>query len=113
MSAGANWIAIGSIADIPQRGARCVATPQGRIGVFRTADDRVFALEDHCPHRGGPLSQGIVHGAAVTCPLHNWVISLETGKALGADEGAVRTVPVKVMEGRLFVALDALANQAA
>ena len=56
----------------------------------------IFAIEDHCPHKGGPLSQGIVHGAAVTCPLHNWVISLETGKALGADEGAVKTIPVKV-----------------
>ena len=61
--------------------------------MFRTADDRVFAIEDHCPHKGGPLSQGIVHGASVTCPLHNWVISLETGKALGADEGCVRTIP--------------------
>ena len=63
------------------------ATPQGKIAVFRTADDQVFALEDHCPHKGGPLSQGIVQATAVTCPLHNWVISLETGKALGADEG--------------------------
>lgn len=105
MSAG-NWIAIGTIDDIPRRGARCVATPRGRIGVFRTADDRVFAIEDHCPHKGGPLSQGIVHGASVTCPLHNWVISLETGLAQGADEGAVRTIPVKVEDGRILVALD-------
>ena len=81
-----------------------------RIGVvsFRTADDKIFALEDHCPHRGGPLSQGIVHGAAVTCPLHNWVISLETGKALGADEGAVRTIPVRNDGGALFIALESL-----
>ena len=81
--------------DIPRRGARCVATPEGKIAVFRTQDDQVFAIDDHCPHKGGPLSQGIVHGTAVTCPLHNWVISLETGKALGADEGAVRTIPVQ------------------
>ena len=108
-----NWIPVGSLSDIPQRGARCVTTPHGRIGIFRTADDRVFALEDHCPHRGGPLSQGIVHGVAVTCPLHNWVISLETGKALGADEGVVRTVPVKVEGERLFIALDALGAKAA
>jgi nitrite reductase (NADH) small subunit len=108
-----NWIPIGSIADIPLRGARCIATPYGKIGVFRTADDNIFALEDHCPHRGGPLSQGIVHGAAVTCPLHNWVISLETGKALGADEGAVRTIPVKVEGERLFVAIEALTKKAA
>ena len=81
-----NWIAIGTIDDIPLRGARCVKTPQGKIGVFRTAENEVFAIEDHCPHKGGPLTQGIVHGKAVTCPLHNWVISLETGRALGADE---------------------------
>lgn len=80
-------------------------TPQGKIGVFRTHDDRIYAIEDHCPHKGGPLSQGIVHGAAVTCPLHNWVISLETGKALGADEGAVRTIPVRVEDGRIAIAL--------
>ena len=108
-----NWIAIGSMADIPRRGARCVATPRGKIGVFRTADDRVFALDDHCPHKGGPLSQGIIHGAAVTCPLHNWVISLETGKALGADEGSVGTIPVRVEGERLFIALEALPSRAA
>ena len=101
-----NWIAIGDINDIPLRGARCVRTPTGKIAVFRTADDEVFAIEDHCPHKGGPLSQGIVHGTAVTCPLHNWVISLETGKALGADEGHVRTIPVKVEEGRIRLGLE-------
>jgi nitrite reductase (NADH) small subunit len=100
-----NWLDIGSIDDIPQRGARCVVTPQGRIGVFRTADDRIFAVEDHCPHKGGQLSQGIVHGAAVTCPLHNWVISLETGKAQGADEGAVATIAVRVEDRRIALAL--------
>jgi nitrite reductase (NADH) small subunit len=99
------WFDIGTIDDIPQRGARCVVTPQGKIGVFRTVDDRIFAIEDHCPHRGGPLSQGIVHGASVTCPLHNWVISLETGKALGADEGAVNTIPVRVEDGIISIAL--------
>ena len=99
------WHDIGSMDDIPRRGARCVLTPQGRIGVFRTADDRIFAIEDHCPHKGGPLSQGIVHGTAVTCPLHNWAISLETGKALGADEGEVRTIPVRVEGGRIALEL--------
>jgi len=107
------WAFIGSINDIPQRGARCVETPIGKIAVFRTAEDRVFAIEDHCPHKGGPLSQGIVHGAAVTCPLHNWVISLETGKALGADEGAVRTIPIRVDGDKLFIALVTEADRAA
>jgi nitrite reductase (NADH) small subunit len=99
------WFDIGAIEDIPPRGARCVNTPQGRIGVFRTHDDRIFAIEDHCPHSGGPLSQGIVHGAAVACPLHSWTISLETGMALGADEGSVKTVPVRVENGRIALAL--------
>jgi nitrite reductase (NADH) small subunit len=103
-----NWVEIGKLSDIPLRGARCVKTPQGKVAVFRTAENEVFAIEDHCPHRGGPLSQGIVHGKAVTCPLHNWVISLETGRALGADEGAVRTIPVRVEEESLFIALESL-----
>lgn len=100
-----NWIAIGDIDDIPLRGARCVRTPNGKIAVFRTAENEVFAIEDHCPHKGGPLSQGIVHGTAVTCPLHNWVISLETGKAQGADEGAVATIAVRVEDRRIALAL--------
>jgi len=108
-----NWTEIGSITDIPRRGARCVNTPLGKIGVFRTAEDQVFAIEDHCPHKGGPLTQGIVHGASVTCPLHNWVISLETGLAQGADEGAVRTIPVKIDGDKLFISLDVLAAKAA
>ncbi|WP_119259204.1 nitrite reductase small subunit NirD [Shinella zoogloeoides] len=103
-----NWYAIGNIADIPLRGARCVKTPQGKIAVVRTAENEVFAIEDHCPHKGGPLSQGIVHAKAVTCPLHNWVISLETGKALGADEGAVKTIALKNDGGELFIALESL-----
>ncbi len=97
------WIAIGQISDIPRRGARCINTPHGKVAVFRTGDDRIFAIDDHCPHKGGPLSQGIVHGASVTCPLHNWVISLETGKAQGADEGSVRTIPLKAENGTIYI----------
>jgi nitrite reductase (NADH) small subunit len=107
------WISIGSIDDIPLRGARCVTTPQGRIAVFRTIDNQIFAIEDHCPHKGGPLSQGIVHGAAVTCPLHNWAISLETGRALGADEGTVRSIPVRLEGARIFISLEASSSIAA
>ena len=108
-----NWISIGDISDIPLRGARCVKTPQGKVAVFRTAENEVFAIEDHCPHKGGPLSQGIVHGAAVTCPLHNWVISLETGMALGADEGSVRTFALKVEGGKLLISSEALVSMTA
>ncbi|WP_244487961.1 nitrite reductase small subunit NirD [Aureimonas sp. Leaf454] len=90
------WTTIGNVADIPRRGARCVTSPLGRIAVFRTMEDEIFATEDRCPHKGGPLSQGIVHGGAVTCPLHSQVIALDTGLVLGPDEGRVRTFPVRV-----------------
>jgi nitrite reductase (NADH) small subunit len=103
-----NWHPIGDISDIPLRGSRCVKTPQMNIAVFRTSEHEVYAIENRCPHKGGPLSEGIVHGNAVTCPLHNWVISLETGKALGADNGTVRTIPLKNEGGRLYIALESL-----
>lgn len=93
------WVDVGLIDDIPELGARVVATVFGNIALFRTAGDAIFALEDSCPHRGGPLSQGIVHGRSVACPLHNWVINLESGKAREPDEGCARAIPVKV-EGR-------------
>lgn len=97
------WIDIGAIADIPRQSARLVRTQAGCIAVFRTDDDHVFAVDDKCPHKGGPLSQGIVHGHAVTCPLHNWVIALDSGEAQGADEGQVRTYRLKVEGGRILL----------
>ena len=103
-----DWIEIGTIAAIPRRGARCVNTPAGRIAVFRTAEDQVFAIENRCPHKHGPLSEGIVHGASVTCPLHNWVFDLATGKALGADEGQVKTYPIDLVDGRIYLALESV-----
>ena len=99
----ADWIDIGALAAIPRQGARLVKTAAGCVAVFRTADDRVFALDDRCPHKGGPLSQGIVHGGRVTCPLHNWVIDLESGRAQGADVGETRTFAVRVEDGRLLL----------
>lgn len=99
------WTDVGSIEDIPVRGARVVKTARGCIAVFRTSAGEAFALEDRCPHKGGPLSQGIVHGASVTCPLHNWVISLATGEAQGADKGTVKTIPLREEGGRLLLDL--------
>lgn len=107
------WHAIGRLEDIPVRGARCVRNGDVTIAVFRTADNRVFALEDKCPHRNGPLSQGIVHDGCVTCPLHNWVISLETGLAQGADEGMTRTFPVRLEGGRILLGLAQAVEKAA
>jgi nitrite reductase (NADH) small subunit len=98
-----NWIDIGLIADIPRLGSRVVKTGAGDVAVFRTAEDDVFALRDRCPHKGGPLSQGIVHGSFVTCPLHNWVIELQSGEAQGGDKGCARRFDVKIMDGRVFL----------
>ncbi len=98
-----NWFDIGALDQIPRRGARVVKTPRRDIAVFRTASDEIFALENRCPHKGGPLSEGIVHGRKVACPLHNWIIDLESGGATGADEGCARRFPVKVEKGRIYL----------
>ena len=99
------WVDVGGLADIPRQGARVVATSHGDVAVFRTVDDAVFALDDRCPHKGGKLSQGIVHGHNVTCPLHNWVIGLADGQAQQPDEGCVHRVPVLVRDGRVLLGL--------
>jgi nitrite reductase (NADH) small subunit len=107
------FLDIGEVADIPRRGARSVKTAAGDIAIFRTADDSVFALRDQCPHKKGPLSQGIVHGASVTCPLHAWVISLPTGQATGLDHGCTPRFAVKVENGRIFLSLSPIAPKPA
>lgn len=107
------FVDIGSLDDIPAQGARLVKTAGGCVALFRTADDQVFALDDRCPHKGGPLSEGIVHGTSVTCPLHNWVFDLNTGQAQGADEGQVRTWPVKVKAGRILIDASLIRRSAA
>ena len=97
------WVSISALSDIPVLGARRVVLGERTIGVFRTEANEVFAIEDSCPHKKGPLADGIVHGNKVTCPLHNWVISLETGQAQGADEGQVQTYPASVENGRILL----------
>lgn len=99
------WIEVGSLEDIPRLGARVVRTEQGDIGVFRTADDEVFALRDRCPHKGGPLSQGIVHGKQVACPLHNWNINLDSGEAVAPDEGCAASFPTRLEGGKILISL--------
>lgn len=109
MEREAAWRNVGMLDDIPLRGARrlCFGPGENPIAVFRTGDDEVFALIDVCPHRAGPLSEGIVAGRTVTCPLHNWTITLDDGRAVAPDEGQVRTVPVKVVGRAIFVGLPA------
>jgi nitrite reductase (NADH) small subunit len=107
----AGWLDIGALDEVPRQGARRVASLHGPIAIFRTHDDAVFALDDRCPHKGGPLSQGIVHGHAVTCPLHNWVIDLASGEAVAPDHGCVRRIPVRVEAGRILIGLPPGARQ--
>jgi nitrite reductase (NADH) small subunit len=101
----ADWIRICALDDIPVLGARVVRDHAADVCVFRTAQDEVFALRDQCPHKGGPLSQGIVHGRSVTCPLHNWKIDLASGEALAPDTGCTRSIAVKVENGDVLIAL--------
>ncbi len=108
-----DWIDIGEVENVPVRGSRVVETPSGDIAVFRTAAHRVFALWDKCPHKGGPLSQGIVHGESVTCPLHNWVIALETGDVKGPDQGCARKVQTKLDGSRILIDASVLKAKAA
>jgi nitrite reductase (NADH) small subunit len=108
-----DWIEVGRVADVPLRGSRVIATEQGDIAVFKSADGRIFALWDKCPHKGGPLSQGIVHGNSVTCPLHNWVIGLETGEVKGPDQGCARKVESRVENDVIFLSETMLRRQVA
>ena len=99
------WVDVGTIDDVPPLGARRVETPGGEIAIFRTAKDDIFALDNRCPHKGGPLSEGIVHGESVTCPLHNLVLSLIDGTADDPSEGCAKSHPVRVEGGRLLLGL--------
>ena len=109
-----DWIDICTLADIPQRGARTVQIGgEKEIAVFRTGDDQIFALVNECPHKKGPLSQGIVHGHSVACPLHNWNIALKSGEAQGEDKGCTPTIAVKQEDGRILIARPELAKVAA
>ncbi|MGI3167907.1 nitrite reductase small subunit NirD [Pseudooceanicola sp. C21-150M6] len=107
-----NWIDICSIEDIPQRGARLVKTAVGCIAIFRTGEAEVFAASNTCPHKGGPLADGIVHGQKITCPLHNMVFDLNTGQAVGEDH-RIATYPVQIADGRVLLDGDAVAKRSA
>lgn len=104
-----DWLDIGPVGQIAPGTARTLPVRGGdEIAVFHTLDNRFYALVNRCPHKAGPLSQGIVHGSVVTCPLHNWNISLRTGEAQGEDKGCVPTIPLKVDAGRLYLLREAV-----
>jgi nitrite reductase (NADH) small subunit len=109
------WLNIGPLANIPVQGARRLCSRhQGRpVAVFRTGKDEIFALTDECPHKQGPLSEGIVAGETVTCPLHNWVIGLRDGVAAAPDEGRSESLPVRIVDGEVHIGLPCPAEQAA
>lgn len=101
-----DWKRICTLGDVPVLGARVVdSEAHGRIAVFRSASDEVFAVLDKCPHKAGPLSQGIVHGNTVTCPLHSWKIQLEDGQVVPPDVGCVKHFATRVTNGEVFLAL--------
>ena len=104
-----NWKNICRVDDIPMLGARRVARDKGcDVAVFRNSENKVFALLDRCPHKGGPLSQGIVFGESVACPLHNWTIGLADGCAKAPDEGCTTRFQVKVDNGTVHLDLEEL-----
>ena len=107
-----NWLDICALEEINALGSRIIAGPKGDIAIFRTSDDEVFALDDRCPHKGGPLSQGLIYGKRVACPLHNWQIDLASGSALAPDQGCAHRHEAKVQDGRVLLALNPAANAA-
>lgn len=108
-----NWTLICRVDEIPVLGSRRVARAQGMpVALFRTSADRVFALLDRCPHKGGPLSQGIVFGESVACPLHNWTIGLSDGSARAPDEGCTPSFACHVQDGQVFLDATELAGKA-
>ncbi len=100
-----NWLDICALEEINVLGSRIISGPRGDIAIFRTSDDEVFALDDRCPHKGGPLSQGLIYGKRVACPLHNWQIELESGTAVAPDVGCAHKHEAKVENGRVLLAL--------
>lgn len=100
-----NWKQVATLEDIPPLGSRVVNTALGDIALFRTAENEVFALLDKCPHKGGHLSQGIVFGKKVACPMHNWHINFEDGSAVAPDVGCARNFPVKMEGSAVLISL--------
>lgn len=108
---GAGTFDLGPLDQVPPGQGRCFVANEKQIAVFRFRDGRVFAADNRCPHRGGPLSEGVVgidHAAgaeAVVCPLHAYKFSLRDGRGLDTELLA-RIYRVEVRDRRIFVSLD-------
>ena len=100
-----NWVRITEIANIPIREGRAVEVAGQQIAIFNL-DGRVLAIDNACPHKGGPLCDGIVSGTTVVCPLHGHRFDLETGMpVLAAQPDCVNTYPARVEDGIVLVDL--------
>lgn len=104
------WVDAGPTDAIPAPGARQLRTSEGNIALVKTSAGEFHAVQDACPHRGGPLSQGMVYGDRVQCPMHGFNIDLKTGQAIAPDHGCTRTYPVRVENGRIMVGLSVVAE---
>lgn len=115
MSVGNNWKNVGPLSNIPVRGARrlCLKHEGRPVAIFRTGENEIFALTDECPHKKGPLSEGIVAGRTVACPLHNWLINLDDGTAMAPDEGTAQPLSVRLIDGDIYIHLPEVVGAAA
>ncbi len=103
--ADTSWQEVANLADVPKLGGRVLVTTSGPIALLRNESGTIFALDNRCPHKGGPLAEGYVSGQTVYCPLHNWQIDMQCGEAREPDKGCVRTWPVRVEGERVFLRL--------
>ena len=105
MSVSGDWTAITKAEDIPLREGRAVTVGETVIAIFHL-EDRYLTIQNKCPHKGGPLCDGIVSGTTVVCPLHGRRFDLESGMAVRASEpSGVATYPTRVEGGIVFVYL--------
>ena len=99
------WYPVSDVNVIPVREGRRVIYGDHEVALFNLGNE-YLAVDNRCPHKAGPLADGIVAGKAVFCPLHNWKINLENGCALSGGNGQVRTYPVKIVNGHVCVAFE-------
>lgn len=89
---------LGPLAQIPVGEGRVFDLDGKRVAVFRTRNGGIYATQAECPHRGGPLADGLIGGNTLVCPLHAWKFDLASGAAIMGD-CAIRTFPVCLNEG--------------
>lgn len=111
MSDQARWMRVTDCRNIPPREGRAVRVGGREVAIFNLGD-RFLAIKNRCPHKGGPLADGIVCGAKVVCPLHAWSVNLECGSVgqPGDSRACVQTFPTRIENGVVLLELPADAN---